>query len=147
MGLDRGGRRIGVAVSDPAGFLASPVGTIEVRGKGEGLAEVAEWVRRYEPVRIVVGLPLLLDGREGEEAQTVRAWVEQLQQLVSVPIELWDERLSSVAAERLLIESRARRGRRQEQLDAAAAALILQSWLDAQRAEARGREQETGSWE
>ncbi len=138
MGLDRGGRRIGVAVSDLAGFLASPVGTIEVRGKGEGLAEVAEWVRRYEPARIVVGLPLLLDGTEGEEAHTVRAWVEQLQQLVPVPIELWDERLSSVAAERIMIESGARRGRRQERLDAVAAALILQSWLDARRSGAEG---------
>ena len=131
LGLDLGRRRIGVALSDPAGLLASPLGTIEVRGPDEGLDQVCARIEEHDVVRVVVGLPLLLDGGEGEEARRVRGWVERLHRRVAVPVDLWDERLSSAAAERALLESGMRRERRRRHRDAVAAALILQNYLDA----------------
>jgi putative Holliday junction resolvase len=131
LGLDVGRRRIGVAVSDPLGMLASPHGVIAV-GPDEGLCEVCALVEQLEIARIVVGLPLTLAGDEAEEAQHVQAWVEQLRQRVEVPIDLWDERLSTVAAERALLEGGMRREKRKQRRDAVAAALILRSYLEAQ---------------
>ncbi|MGB9723280.1 MAG: Holliday junction resolvase RuvX [Chloroflexia bacterium] len=133
LGLDVGRRRIGAALSDPSGLLASPLGVIELRGAGEGQAEVCAWVRAYGVARVIVGLPLHLDGSEGEEAAWVREWAERLQARLDIPVELWDERLSTVAAERNLRESGMGRKRRRERRDAVAAALILQSYLDARR--------------
>jgi putative Holliday junction resolvase len=137
LGLDLGRRRIGVAVSDPSGLLASPEGSIEVRGSPEGLAEVCDLMERYGVARVVVGHPLLLDGTAGEEARQVEAWAERLRERVSVPVELWDERLSTVAAERALLEGGMRREKRRLHRDAVAAALMLQSYLDAHWAASR----------
>ena len=131
LGIDLGRRRIGVALSDPGALLASPLGTVEIRGSGEGLDEVCARVEQYGVVRVVVGHPLLLDGQEGEEARRVQAWVERLRQRLDVPVELWDERMSSAAAERALLESGMRRERRRQYRDTVAAALILQNYLDA----------------
>lgn len=128
--LDIGQRRIGVAVSDPLQLLASPRGYIAV-GRDGGLGEVRALVRQLQIVQIVVGLPLAMDGRERDAAQGVRAWVERLQEHTQVPIVLWDERLSTTAAERALLESGMRREERKWRRDAVAAALILQSYLDA----------------
>ncbi len=133
LGLDVGRRRIGAALSDPSGLLASPLGVIELRGEGEGLGEVCAWVREYGVVRVIVGLPLHLNGSEGEEATWVRGWAERLQACLDVPVELWDERLSTVAAERALREGGMSRKRRRERRDAVAAAMVLQSYLDARR--------------
>jgi putative Holliday junction resolvase len=133
LGLDLGRRRIGAALSDPFGLLASPLGIIEVETLEDGLDQVCAWVEEYDLARIIVGLPLLLDGNEGEEAKRVRDWVALLKQRVTAPIDLWDERLSSAAAERALLESGMRRERRKQHRDAVAAALILQNYLDAQR--------------
>ena len=130
LGLDVGRRRIGVAVSDPLGMLASPQGLVAVGADG-GLGEVCALVERLAVAGIVVGLPLSLAGDETEEAQHVQAWVEHLRMRVQVPIELWDERLSTVAAERALLEGGMRREKRKQHRDAVAAALILQSYLDA----------------
>lgn len=132
LGLDIGHRRIGVAVSDPMGMVASPRGYVLV-GRDAGLGEVCALVKRLEAVRVIVGLPLAMDGRERDAAQGVRAWVERLRERVRVPIELWDERLSTTAAERALLESGMRREKRKVRRDAVAAALILQSYLDAQK--------------
>lgn len=132
LGLDVGRRRIGAALSDPLRLLASPLGVIELRGTGEGLEEVCAWVAQYGVERVVVGLPLHLDGSEGEEAAWVRGWVGRLQAQLDIPVELWDERLSTVSAERSLRASGISRRRRRERRDAVAAALILQSYLDAQ---------------
>jgi putative Holliday junction resolvase len=132
LGLDVGRRRIGVAVSDLLGMLASPHGTVET-GADDGLGEVCRLAAQVEAVRIVVGLPLSLSGgEEGEEARRVQAWVERLRERVALPIELWDERFSTVAAERALREGGARREKRKARRDAVAAALILQSYLDYQ---------------
>ncbi len=132
LGLDIGRRRIGIALSDPSGLLASPSEVLELRGRQEGQDEVAALVEEHQVVRVVVGLPLLMDGTEGEESRWVRAWTERLRQRLAVPVVLWDERLSTVAAERALLESGMRRERRKQRRDAVAAALILQSYLDAQ---------------
>ncbi|MGC8875343.1 MAG: Holliday junction resolvase RuvX, partial [Chloroflexia bacterium] len=134
LGLDVGRRRIGAALSDPDGILASPLGVIERQSAQDGLEQVCRWVRQHKVERIVVGYPLRLDGGEGEEAGLVRDWVARLQLRVDIPIELWDERLSSAVAERALLESGMRRERRRLERDAVAAALILQNYLDARRA-------------
>lgn len=133
LGLDVGRRRIGVAVSDPLGMLASPHSTLLV-GAGEGLDEVVALAARLGVTGIVVGDPLTLSGEEGEEAQRVRAWAGQLRERAQLPVVLWDERLSTVAAERALLETGMRREKRRQHRDAVAAALILQSYLDAQKA-------------
>ncbi|MBN1484599.1 MAG: Holliday junction resolvase RuvX [Chloroflexia bacterium] len=131
LGLDLGQRRIGVALSDPGAMLATPLTTIHLPEAYAGQQEVRALVEQHEVVRVVVGLPLLLDGGEGEEAAHVRAWVERLCQQLSVPLELWDERLSTAGAERALLEGGLSRRRRRQHRDAVAAALILQSYLDA----------------
>lgn len=137
LGLDVGRRRIGAALSDPSGLLASPLGVIQVRGTQEGLEEVCTWVREHRVARVIVGLPLHLNGSEGEEAAWVRGWAGRLQARLDIPVELWDERLSTVAAERMLRESGMSRGRRRVRRDAVAAAMVLQSYLDAQRRKER----------
>lgn len=129
LGLDAGRRRIGVAVSDPLGLLATPQGVIAA-GADEGLDEICAWARRLEVVGVIVGLPLTMRGEEGEEARRVRAWAERLQERLSIPVVLWDERLSTVAAERAMEEGGARRAKRRQRRDAVAAAVILQSYLD-----------------
>ncbi|MCS7257721.1 MAG: Holliday junction resolvase RuvX [Thermomicrobium sp.] len=136
LGLDVGERRVGVAVSDELGLIASPVATIDV--EREGLPALLALIERYAPTVIVVGLPVTMRGREGTQAAETRRFVELLRPHVRCPVVFWDERLTSTAAERLLIESGMRRGRRRQAIDAVAAALMLQSYLDAQRAE-RGR--------
>jgi putative Holliday junction resolvase len=140
LGLDIGHRRIGIAVSDPLGILASPHGYVSVGADG-GLKEVCALVKQLEIVRVIVGLPLAMDGRERDAAQLVRTWVERLRERVQVPVELWDERLSTTAAERALLESGMRREKRKLRRDAVAAALILQSYL-----EAHGRKEVIGDW-
>jgi putative Holliday junction resolvase len=130
LGLDIGHRRIGIAVSDPLRMLASPQGYIAVGADG-GLREVCALVKQLGIIRIIVGLPLAMDGRERDAAQEVRAWVERLCERVRVPVEMWDERLSTTAAERALLESGMRREKRKLRRDSVAAALILQSYLDA----------------
>lgn len=132
LGLDIGERRVGVAVSDPSGCIATPVKVMPAplsadRGALRRLAE------DYEPDLLVVGLPLSLDGREGPQAARTRAEAERIARLLEVPLEFADERLSSVAAERAMseagLDSRARRGA----VDMVAASLMLQTYLDARR--------------
>jgi putative Holliday junction resolvase len=130
LGLDAGQRRIGVAVSDPLGLLATPHGIIAA-GADEGLGEVCACIGQLEVTTVVVGLPLTLSGEEGPEAQRVLGWVERLRERTPIPIVLWDERLSTAAAERAMLEAGLRRDKRKLHRDAVAAALILQSYLDA----------------
>jgi len=144
LGVDVGKVRVGVAVSDPDGILATPVATV-ARDMGAAAdsvpADIAELVRlvgEYEAVQIVVGLPVQLSGTEGAAAIDIRAYAERLAHAVGpVPIVLADERMSTVVATRRLAE-RGVRGRRQRAVvDQAAAVEILQSWLDAQRRQTR----------
>ena len=133
LGIDPGDARIGVARSDPSGFLATPVETIR-RGKGD-LARIARLVREEEVVEVVVGLPRSLSGGEGPAAAKVRDFAGRLAERVApVPVRLVDERLTTVTAEAML-RDRGRKGQqRRAVVDQAAAVMILQHALDTERA-------------
>ena len=133
MGIDFGEKRIGIALSDPTGRLASPFATLRRRaGKRAPFAALEKIAREERVTGIVLGLPLNLDGEEHAWCRDVRAFGVRLVQRLSVPLHFQDERMSSVAAERGIRASGLPKGRREEKdrVDAAAAAVILQRWLD-----------------
>lgn len=133
LGLDPGDARIGVARSDPTGFLATPVETVR-RGRGD-LSRLRRLVKEIEAVEVVVGLPKSLSGKEGPSAAKVREFALTLaRQIAPVPVRLCDERLTTVSAESML-RDRGRKGQdRRSVVDMAAAVLILQNALDTERA-------------
>jgi putative Holliday junction resolvase len=131
LGLDVGGKRIGVAISDEMGLVASPVGM--VRRDRNPAREIADLARRYDARRIVVGLPVGMSGREGQQAADVRGFVDAIEGEIGLPVEYWDERLTTSIAEKSLIASGSRREKRRDQVDAVAAAVILQGFLDSKR--------------
>ncbi|MXX53320.1 MAG: Holliday junction resolvase RuvX [Dehalococcoidia bacterium] len=129
MGLDVGDARIGLALSDPTGFLASPFGFVD-RGPSD-LADITRIAEENEVAEIVVGLPLSMSGDSGAQAGKVRGFIRELRSHTDLPIKTVDERLSTVQAQGMLRQSgRRRRDRDKGQLDAAAAAVILQAYLD-----------------
>lgn len=134
LGIDVGSVRVGVALSDPDGVLATPLVTVarDVEG-GTDMAAIAALVAEHEVVQIVVGLPRTLAGREGPAAEAAREFAERLAAVVDVPLALSDERLTTVVATRQLRDS-GRKGRRQRAVvDQVAAVAILQGWLDTGR--------------
>lgn len=131
LGLDIGERRIGIAVSDELGTIASPVGMIQ--RTGDVASELRALISQYNAVRLVAGLPVGLNGREGPQAATVRQYTDALAAEIDVPLEYWDERLSTTVAERSLIAGGTRRNKRKHKIDAVAAAVILQGYLENQR--------------
>jgi len=132
LGVDVGDARIGIARSDPSGFLATPVETI-ARGEGD-LERIRTLVDEHEAVEVVVGLPRSLNGREGPAADKARSFAAELAAVVGVTVRLCDERLSTVTAESVLRE-RGRKGQKRRQVvDQAAAVVILQNALDTERA-------------
>ena len=133
LGLDLGDARIGVAISDPDRRLAVPVGTIHVGQPPGELFAVAALARERGATLIVLGLPLSLRGERGESAVHAESFAQALRNVVDVPVELHDERLSTVEAERALAAAGTRGRERRRVVDAAAAAVILQSWLDGQQ--------------
>jgi putative Holliday junction resolvase len=139
MGLDLGEKTIGVAVSDAGWIIASPLALIR-RAKFTADAEqLFAHMASRGAAAIVIGLPVNMDGTEGPRCQSARAFARNLLRLKDVPIAFWDERLSSVAVNRMLIdEADASRARRAEVVDKAAAAWILQGALDRLRAQRRG---------
>ncbi len=138
LGLDAGSVRVGLAATDPTATIASPVATLLRRDRGFW-DRVREEARVRGAERLVVGLPLRLDGTEGDAAVAARTLADEASRQTGLPVEMWDERLSSVAAERALLESGMRRDRRREAIDAVAAAIMLQGWLDAARRRPGGR--------
>jgi putative Holliday junction resolvase len=134
LGLDVGTKTIGVAASDGLGLTAQTVTTIRRTSLRADLAALAELVREYEAERFVVGLPLNMDGTEGPRAEATRKFGDTLTQSLGLPVELWDERLSTVAAQRTLLEADLSRAKRREVIDQMAAQFILQGWLDARGA-------------
>jgi putative Holliday junction resolvase len=133
LGLDLGDARIGVAISDEDRRLAVPVGTVHVGQPPGELVAIAELARERSVILIVVGVPLSLRGERGTRAGHAEAFAQALAGVVSVPIELQDERLSTVEAERALAAAGTRGRERRRVVDASAAAVILQAWLDAHR--------------
>ena len=130
--IDVGDVRIGVAVSDPAGMIATPVETVAA-GK-QAMDRLAAIVAEFEPVECVVGLPLSLSGREGPAAVKVRVFAGQLAERISpVPIRLFDERMSTITADSLLRHSAKSGAKKRSVIDQAAATVILQTALDTER--------------
>lgn len=130
LGLDVGEKWIGVALSDACGILASPLTRIPRMGVEPPEAIIRRLVSQHEVRRVVAGLPYSMDGSLGKQAENVRGFLRQLSQVLDVPIETRDERLSTVAASRRIIEGGAKRGSVKGRVDAAAAAFILQGYLD-----------------
>ena len=144
MGLDYGERRIGVALSDPLGITAQPLRTLERVTLAADLEGLATLARHHAVERFVVGLPLALDGSRGVRVRKTEEFADRLKRATGLPVEAWDERLTSVQAERALLEADLSRKRRREVIDTTAAVLILQGWLDA-RAAKRGVTPEGGT--
>jgi putative Holliday junction resolvase len=138
IGLDVGEARIGVAVSDPTGTLASARTVLARRPEGAALQALQRLVEEEEAAAIIVGLPRSLSGELHGQAALVQDFAERLRQEIAVPVHFWDERLSTVAAEREMRASGAKRDKRRAMLDAVAAAIILQGYLDASRAQSPG---------
>ncbi|MBO8169112.1 MAG: Holliday junction resolvase RuvX [Thermoanaerobacteraceae bacterium] len=133
MGLDVGDKTIGVAVSDSLGLTAQGVTTVKLVDDGRHWRQLEELCREYTVDRIVVGLPKNMDGSLGPRAEKVHRFAEQLAQKMGLPVETWDERLSTVAAERVLLEADMSRRKRKGVIDKMAAVIILQGYLDAHR--------------
>jgi putative Holliday junction resolvase len=128
--LDVGDVRVGVAVSDELGITAQPIAVVKRVGGRRDLVAIAEALAPYTPERLVVGLPLNMNGSEGPQAARVRAFAEAVAKHLGLPLEFWDERLTTVAAERVLLEADLSRRRRRDVVDKVAAVLILQGFLD-----------------
>ncbi|KAA9005395.1 Holliday junction resolvase RuvX [Paenibacillus spiritus] len=131
LGLDYGDRRIGVAVSDVFGWTAQGVNTIERRRDGSEMDVIRSLVKEYEISEIVVGLPKNMNGTVGPRGEICIEFADTLREMLNLPVHLWDERLTTVSAERILIEGDVSRKKRKGVVDKMAAALILQNYLDA----------------
>jgi len=129
LALDPGSKRIGVALSDELGWIAQPLETFERRSVEADIAHIQQLVRRHDVGRVVMGLPLQLDGRVGVQAEAVQRMIETLQRALSVPVIAWDERLTTKSAEQLLIQADVSRRKRKGAVDRVAAALLLQNYL------------------
>ena len=130
LGIDLGTRRIGVAVSDELGLTAQPLPTIEPTTGEEALAAIRDLIDRYDAQEVVVGLPKNMNGTFGPAADRALAFAKELGEGGRTKVSMWDERLTSRAAERLLIEADVRRAKRKRAVDQMAAVLILQGFLD-----------------
>lgn len=131
MGLDVGNKTIGVAVSDPLGCIAQGIKTI-LRGgpELEDINNLKELTKQYDIELIVVGLPRNMNGTLGEQGNKILKFVEKLKDNLNLQVEIWDERLSTVAAEKILLSADVSRARRKKVIDKLAAVIILQNYLD-----------------
>lgn len=138
IGIDLGSKRIGVATSDTTGTIASPYTVIARHGRDRQADHraIAAIVTEMEAERVVVGLPLSLNGDKGPAAQAAEAEAAELAAVLPVPVETWDERLTTVSADRSMMEMRMKADARRRVVDKVAAAILLQAWLDAHRSEA-----------
>ena len=142
LGLDIGEKRIGVALSDPLGIMAGALTVIERTTDEAAIKQILDLACENEVERIVVGMPRSLDGSLGKQAQAVQSFVDLLKEHTQLPLVAWDERLSTVAAERTMLEIGMKRDKRKKRRDSLAAAFILQGYLDRERSRASGQNQE-----
>ena len=133
LGLDVGSRRIGIAVSDPLGITAQGLETLQRRNKRHDLAALERVIRQYAVREIVVGLPLRMSGAEGTQSEKMQGFAEDLRKHFRLPVHLWDERLTSAEANRLLRETELSIEKRAKAVDRMAAVLILQGWMEGKR--------------
>ena len=145
LALDVGDKRVGVALSDPTGILASPLTTVHRRSDSEDVEAVLDLVARHEVGEIVVGIPLSLSGEEGRQARLVARFKEALAARTAVPVTVQDERYSTVQAERMMREAGVEPSRERDRVDAAAATVVLQAYLDSRRLADQGGKAGQGS--
>jgi len=136
MGLDVGSKRIGVALSDELGITAQPLLVLTRHGGSRDLEALARLAREHAVTGVVAGLPLNMDGSEGETAARVRRFTERLAAHLGLPVRLWDERLTTWEAEGVLRQAGVRSRKQRQVIDKLAAALILKGFLEAARADA-----------
>ena len=130
LAIDHGTKRMGIALSDETGTLAQPLEFIPAEPFTDFLARLKELIVEKQVVQILVGMPRNMDGSYGPAALKVQEFVAVLKETIAVPIKTWDERLTSAQANRMLIQADVRRDKRKQRVDAAAAAILLQSYLD-----------------
>lgn len=141
LGLDVGERRIGVAISDASARIAAPLTTIAAHPPERAIAQIARLVAERGVTRVVVGLPLTMRGEHGPQAVAVQRFADALAAALTCPVEMFDERLTSVAAEQMLRNLGLKPAKIKEQIDQVAASIILQDYLDAKaQSEQRRRE-------
>jgi putative Holliday junction resolvase len=144
LALDVGERRVGIAISDPTGALARPLQSLARSSREEDFAAIAAIVAEYDVSLVVVGRPLSLDGTEGPQARRIAGYAEGLVDYLPTQVVSWDERFTTAEAEEILRQSRSekkrRRARTSGELDAIAAAVILQSYLDSRYLDSRDGE-------
>jgi putative Holliday junction resolvase len=133
LGLDIGEKRIGVALSDPGGILASPLTIINHSDDKTDIEAILEIISQNQVAKIIVGLPLSMSGKVGKQAEQVKIFTQELCRYTDIPVELRDERLSTVSARRMMREGSSKRAGKKPKYDAAAAAIILQGYLDEAR--------------
>ena len=133
LGLDIGEKRIGVALSDSEGILATALTVIERKSDDTALKNIIALAEEHEVERIVVGLPISLDGSVGPQAQRVQSFADALNERTELPVVTWDERFSTSDAERVLMEAGLKRDKRKKRLDSVAAAFILQGYIDREK--------------
>jgi putative holliday junction resolvase len=131
LGLDYGSKRLGFALSDPTEMLATPLRVVTYRSEQEALIETVRICKETGAERLVVGMPINMNGTHGPAAQYVDQFIRKLSKTLAIPIETWDERLSTKSATNVLIEAGASRKRRKEVVDKLAAQIFLQNYLDA----------------
>lgn len=134
MGLDVGSKTIGVAISDELGWTAQGVGTIHINEEEAqfGFDEIGKLIEQYDVEKIVIGLPKNMNGTIGPRGEASQLFAQKLKETFDVQVILWDERLTTVAAERVLLEADISRKKRKKVIDKMAAVMILQSYLDSQ---------------
>ncbi len=130
LGLDVGSKRIGIALSDELGLTAQGIETLSCRTSEKDVERILELSAEYGVQEIVVGMPFNMSGTEGPQVHRVREFIEQIHRRVDIPIREWDERLSTAAAERTLLEADMSRSKRRKVIDKLAAVIILQGYLD-----------------
>lgn len=133
MALDVGDRRVGVAVSDPLRIIARSLTVVKRDTDASAVEQIQDLIHEHEVGRLIVGLPRSLSGGIGPQAQAVEAFARELESAVEVPLEMWDERLSTITAARMLTERGQSARDQKKTIDAVAAAVILQDYLDAQQ--------------
>ncbi|MCL5959114.1 MAG: Holliday junction resolvase RuvX [Chloroflexi bacterium] len=143
VGLDVGDKRIGVSLSDPEGLIAQNLTVIHRTALARDLQTLGNLVREHEVEKLVIGLPRRLDGTLGTQAEKVQAFGDKVSRALGVPVTYWDERLTTAQAERMLIEAGVKREARKGRIDAVAATLLLQNYLDFLRAQARRLEEQS----
>jgi len=133
MCLDVGEKRIGVAVSDPLGITAQGIDVLQRKGIKKDLQQIRSYVDEYQASELILGLPLNMDGTKGEKAQEILRLQAYLAKRLPVPVKTWDERLTTVVAEKVLLDGDVTRAKRKKVIDKLAAVLILESYLQFKR--------------